>query len=128
LGVIAAAARIILAAVLVLSAVSKLRAREATRRRTVALLGPRGAVVAAVLPWVELVIAVALLVWWSAIPGIVAAVVLLAFTVVVVRAQLRHLPCPCFGGASDRAAGPGQVLRNAVLIALAILATGSPRP
>lgn len=122
-----AIARILLAAVLVFAAVAKLRARDATRRSTVALLGPRGAIVAAVLPWVEIGIAIALLVWWGPIPGIVAALVLLAFTAVVVRAQLRHLPCPCFGGVTDRAAGPRQVLRNAVLIALAILATGSPR-
>jgi hypothetical protein len=127
LGAIAAAARIILAAVLVFAAVSKLRAREETRRRTVALMGPRGEIVAAILPWVEIAIAVALLVWWSAIPGVVAALLLLAFTAVVVNAQLRHLPCPCFGGASEREAGPRQVVRNGVLIALAILATGSPR-
>ena len=128
MGVVAAAARIVLASVLVFAAVAKLRAPEATRRHTVALLGPRGAVVAAALPWVELAVAVALLVWWGPVPGIVAAVLLLGFTVVVVRAQLRRLPCPCFGGASDDAAGPRQVMRNAVLIALAILATGSPRP
>jgi hypothetical protein len=128
LRVIAGAARVILAVVLVVAAVAKLRARDATRRSTVALLGQRGAVVAAVLPWVEIAIAIALVVWWAPLPGIVAAAVLLGFTAIVVRAQLRQLPCPCFGGAGNRAAGPKQVLRNAALIALAILASGSPRP
>ncbi len=128
MSVVAAVARLVLAAVLVFAAIAKLRAPEATRRHTVALLGPRGAAVASALPWVELGVAVALVLWWSAVPGIVATLLLLVFTAVVVRAQLRRLPCPCFGGASEQAAGPKQVMRNAVLIALAILATGSPRP
>jgi hypothetical protein len=99
------------------------------RRATVALLGERfGRPVARALPFVELTVAVLLLVWWSAVPGVIAAVLLLAFTAVVVRAELRHLPCPCFGAAPDaRPAGPAAVVRNAALLACAVLATGAPR-
>ena len=83
--------------------------------------------VAAILPGIELAVAVILLVWWSPIPGVLAAVLLLLFTAVIVRANLRHLPCACFGGnASNTPPGASAIVRNAVLIALAVLATASP--
>jgi hypothetical protein len=117
-------ARVVLAVALAFAAVQKLRHRARTRAQTVALLGPRaGPAVAVVLPFVELVIAVALLVWDSAVPGILGALLLAGFTVVVIRAELRHLPCPCFGSAGERPAGPAQILRNAVLLGCAVLAT-----
>jgi hypothetical protein len=127
--VVALVARGVLAVVLVVAAVAKLRSPKATREQVVALFGTRaGPVIARALPVVELLLAVSLLVWWTAVPGIVTTVLLLAFTVVLVRASLRKLPCACFGGAtSSRPAGGGAVLRNAALIVLAILATGSPR-
>ncbi|HTL83576.1 MAG TPA: MauE/DoxX family redox-associated membrane protein, partial [Acidimicrobiia bacterium] len=107
----------------------KLRARAATRRQMSALLGDRvGSVVAIVLPWLELLIALLLLVWWSAVPGVLAAVLLLLFTGVIVRANTRHLPCACFGGnAGNAPPGAGAIVRNALLVALAVLATASPR-
>jgi hypothetical protein len=119
---------VVLAVVLAFAAVAKLRARATTRRQMVALLGGRaGPVVAQVLPWVELLVALLLVVWWSAVPGVLAAVLLLVFTGVVVRANTRHLPCACFGGAAgDAPPGSGAIIRNAVLIALAVLATASP--
>jgi len=120
---------VVLAIVLAFAAVAKLRSRDTTRRQFAALLGDRfGPGVAAVLPWVELLVALLLVVWWSAVPGILAAALLLVFTGVIVRANTRHLPCACFGGsASDAPPGAGAILRNAVLIALAVLATASPR-
>jgi hypothetical protein len=120
---------VVLAIVLALAAVAKLRARATTRRQMVALLGDRaGGVVARVLPWVELLLAVLLVVWWSAVPGVLAAALLLVFTGVVVRANVRHLPCACFGGnASNAPPGASAIVRNAVLVALAVLATASPR-
>ena len=43
------------------------------------------------------------------------------------RAHAQHVPCPCFGGgATASPAGPLAVLRNGVLLALAVLATGNP--
>lgn len=125
---LALAARIVLAAVLVLSATSKLRASDTTRAQVVALVGPRaGGAVARALPFVELSLAVALVVWWSAVPGVVALLLVAAFTVVLVRAQSRRLPCPCFGGGVNAdPVGPAAIVRNGVLAALAVVATGSP--
>jgi hypothetical protein len=120
---------VVLAVVLAVAAIAKLRARDTTRRQMIALLGDRvGAVVALVLPVLELVVALLLVVWWSAVPGVLAAVLLLLFTGVIVRANTRHLPCACFGGnAKNAPPGPGAIVRNAALIALAVLATASPR-
>ena len=125
---IAFAARAVLAAVLLVAAVAKLRRRAATRTQTVALLGAgSGRAIATVLPFIEIVIAVALVVWTSAVPGVVAAALLLAFTGVLLRAQARRLPCPCFGGAGGGTpVGPAAIIRNAALVAYAVLATGSP--
>ena len=122
------AARIVLAAVLAIAATAKLRSRTISREQTVALVGEgAGSAIATALPFVELAIAVALLLWWTAVPAVVALVLLLAFSAVVVRAQLRRLPCPCFGGAGrGEAAGPMSLVRNAVLAAYAVLATASP--
>ncbi len=122
------AARLVLAAMLALAAFAKLRSRATSREQTIALVGgATGPAVAAALPFVELAIAIALVVWWSAIPGVVALVLLLAFSAVVVRAQLRRLPCPCFGNAGrGGAAGPMSLVRNALFAAYAVLATASP--
>jgi hypothetical protein len=119
---------LVLATVLALAAIAKLRSRTTSREETIALVGAgAGPAVASALPFFELAIAIALLVWWSAVPGFVALALLLAFSVVVVRAQLRRLPCPCFGGAGrGRAAGPMSLARNALLAAYAVLATASP--
>ena len=122
------AARVVLAVALVLAAVAKLRAPEQVRMQTTELLGARyGDVVARGLPFVELAIAVSLVAWWTAVPGIAAAVLLVLFTLVLVRAQARRLPCPCFGAASRAdAVGPLAILRNGVLLAYAVRATASP--
>jgi hypothetical protein len=125
---LALAARIVLAVMLVLSASSKLRAANTTRAQVVALVGPRfGPAVARVLPFAELLLAVAVVIWWTPVPGIAAFALFVAFTVVLLRAQARRLPCPCFGGALHAApVGPGGIVRNGVLAALAVLATASP--
>jgi hypothetical protein len=58
-------------------------------------------------------------------PGWLAAALLLVFTGVLVRAEVRHVPCPCFGsGSSARPVGSLAIVRNGVLLALAVLATG----
>ena len=88
--------------------------------RMAPLIGP-------VLPAAELVVAVGLVVWWSPVPGVVALLLLAAFTVVLVRAQARRVPCLCFGASRlDTPAGPASVVRNGVLGALAALAIGDP--
>jgi hypothetical protein len=125
---LASAARFVLAIVLIIAAVSKLRALHETRRELVALLGePIGAPLTTLLPVVELALAVLLLVWTSAVPGILAAVLLIAFSAVLVRAQVKQLPCACFGGGvGDRPPSPATVFRNGALLGCAVLATGSP--
>lgn len=127
-GAIALGARLALAVVFIVAAIAKLRAATATRDQMTALLGPRaGPVVATWLPVVEIVLAVALVAWWSAVPGVVTTLVLLAFITVLVRADVRRLPCACFGArASAKPVGTLAIVRNAVLVGLAVLATGSP--
>jgi hypothetical protein len=75
----------------------------------------------------ELALAVSLLVFWSSSwPAWVAVALLAVFTVLVVRAAVRHVPCPCFGAGNEGPAGAMSVVRNGVLLALAVLATASP--
>jgi hypothetical protein len=126
---VALAARVVLACALVVSAVAKLRAPAEVRRRVAAVTSNRiGAFAGRGLPAVELVVAVVLVAWWGPVPGVVALAMLAVFTVALVRAQARHVPCACFGaGASDAPPGAAAVLRNGVLAALAVLAVGSPR-
>jgi hypothetical protein len=130
---LAFAARIVLAAVLAASATAKLRARVALSGDGLEtpmdqLVGERFApIIGPVLPPAELVVAVALVAWWSPVPGAVALALIAAFTVVLVRAQARHVPCMCFGVSSlDAPVGPAAILRNGVLAGLAVLAIGDP--
>jgi hypothetical protein len=127
-GAVALAARLVLAVVFLIAAAAKLRNADATRDQMTALLGPRvGPLVAMWLPIVEILLAVALLAWWSPVPGVVTALVLLTFIAVLVRADVRRLPCACFGArASSKPVGTSAIVRNAVLVGLAVLATGSP--
>jgi hypothetical protein len=130
---LALAARVVLAAVLAVSATAKLRSRvaftsEALQPQMGRLVGERFApMIGPVLPPAELVVAVALVAWWSPVPGVVALGLIAAFTVVLVRAQARHVPCMCFGVSSlDAPVGPASVVRNGLLGALAVLAIGDP--
>jgi hypothetical protein len=125
---LALAARVVLAVVLAGSAIAKLRSRAVVARQMGSLVGERYAsMIAPALPVTELVVAIVLVGWWSPAPGVVALVLLAAFTVVLVRAQARHLPCLCFGAARlDAPVGPASVLRNGVLAGLAVFAIGRP--
>lgn len=125
---VALAARVVLAGALVVSAVAKLRAPAEVRRRVGAITSDRlGAFAGPGLPGAELVVAVALVALWGPVPGVVALAMLAVFTVALVRAQARRVPCACFGaGASDAPPGAAAVVRNGVLAALAVLAIGSP--
>jgi hypothetical protein len=125
---VALAARIVLAVTLAVAALLKLAAHERVRAQMVVLVGDRAGPFAAwFVPVTELVLAFALvLAPASPIPGVGAAAVLVVFTFVLVRAQVRSVPCPCFGGGAATApVGPSSVVRNGVLLALAVLATGN---
>jgi hypothetical protein len=125
---LALAARVVLAAVLAVSAASKLQSRAAVRDQMDSLVSARLVpIVAPALPVVEIVVALGLVLWWTPVPGIVALALLGVFTVVLVRAQARHVPCLCFGASgSSVPVGPASVIRNGVLAALAVIAIGDP--
>lgn len=122
----------VLSVVLGVAAVAKVRDRRGTADAAVALGVPErhGRAVAGVLPVVELAVAALLLVPDTARVGAAGAIVLLgAFTVAVARALSRGArpACHCFGQMSDEPIGPSTLVRNGVLLALAIvvLAGGS---
>jgi uncharacterized membrane protein YphA (DoxX/SURF4 family) len=119
-GVIAAVA---VGAILLLAGTTKV-ARPAAWRAEAEGMGVRG-IVAAVVPWFELVLGAALVAqvqrrWlgWS------AAVVFVAFTALIaVRlGQGRRPPCACFGSLSPKPLGAAHLARNAAFIALAVVA------
>jgi uncharacterized membrane protein YphA (DoxX/SURF4 family) len=127
--VLAAAARIVLAATFVISAIAKLASWRALPGAMVAFGVPRryASAAAVAVPVGELVLAALLVVFWSASwPAWLAVVLLAGFTVLVVRAAARHVPCPCFGAGNGGPANAMSVVRNGVLLALAVLATASP--
>lgn len=117
-------ARIVLAAVFVYAAIAKLRARRSVDAFVDAVL-PRGLPIARAIPFLELALAAWLLLDRTGpVAAIATGVVLLAFTIVLVRAEMKHVPCPCFGaGPSTRPVGPEAVVRNGVLLALTIAAS-----
>jgi hypothetical protein len=128
LGALALGARIVLAAAFVAAAVAKLGNRSRVTEQMQDMFGARLAPTAALgVPVIEIALAVGLLgAPARALPALLAVAVLLVFTAVLVWAQARRVPCPCFGGgASDRPVGPAAIVRNGVLLGLAVLATGS---
>lgn len=126
---VARAAAIVLAAVFAVAAVAKLRQPVSTARSFAALGLPAPAVLAYAVPAVEAGLAVALV----AVPRAaawVAIVLLAAFTAVLARSITKGTgaPCACFGSAR-RASEPVsgvELVRNAMLAALAVIATGAP--
>jgi len=81
-------------------------------------------VVAAALPIVELVVGAMLIAQLARrAAAVVAAILLLAFTVLLVvrLVQGRRPPCACFGALSAKPIGWGNVVRNGVLIVVAIV-------
>jgi len=128
------ASRGVVAGVLAAAAIAKLRDQRGTRDALRAAGMPEG--LARTLPVVEGFTAFGLVMeqhsGWAAL---VACVLLGAFTVYLVITAVRGAaaPCACFG-APVRAAAPAgsggepwrAVVRNLVLVALAVIATGPP--
>lgn len=78
-----------------------------------------------VIPATELVIGALLIVGLARpYPALGALVLLVAFTVLIVRLLRagRRPPCACFGAWSAKPLGPGHVGRNAALIVVALVA------
>ena len=119
---VAAAAAAASGAALVLAGATKL-ARPAWVRDAAALGVP--AWVARPVPVIELVVGAGLAVGLARRPlAWVAVALFVAFTVVIARvlAAGRRPVCACFGAWSRRPIGRGSLVRNVVLIALALVA------
>ncbi len=120
-------AQLLLVAVFSLSGVAKLFDRSGTRETVLAfgLPGRIAGPVAVFLPIVEVAIAAALIIPISARRGAAAAFVLLAvFCAAIVRSLMRGSApeCHCFGALSRSTVGPGTLVRNTILAAIAVLA------
>lgn len=102
---------------------SKVAARHAWPAQARELGAP--GIVIPVLPAVEIVVG-ALLVAQVAVPvvGVLAVVLLLAFTALIVLriSQGKRPACACFGAWSSSPIGAGHVIRNMVLLVLAMTA------
>jgi hypothetical protein len=78
-----------------------------------------------VLPWFEIALGAVLIAQLSRVAAsAVALAVLAAMTALVIRrlAQHEHPPCACFGAWSAKPLGPGHLVRNGVLMVLAVVA------
>jgi hypothetical protein len=115
-------AALVAAAIFVFAAAAKLSSR-ATTRAAVSGFGLPTFVAPALAP-IELVTA-SLLLWKPRVGGVFAALLLLAFTGVVVQALRRGVAvrCGCFGGTDKRPAGSDTVVRNGLLLVLVLIPT-----
>ena len=115
-------AAVVLGIVLLVAGIAK-RADRGWPQDAAALGTPAWAI--RVLPWFEMLLG-AVLVSGVARPvaAALAGVVLLAFTGLLILnlARGRRPPCACFGASSRRPIGPGSLVRNVVLLALALIA------
>ncbi len=119
-------AALALAGLLGWAAVAKLRRRRATIASFQDLRLPAPSVLAVVVPVVEAFVAAAL-VLRPRLGGWPALLLLAAFSIVIVRAVAAgaEAPCACFGSGGGRPVSTRELVRNAVLAALAVLATGA---
>mgnify|MGYP001813362816 FL=1 len=102
---------------------SKVAAGDSWPQQASDLGAPRWVV--PILPWVEIVLGAALVTQIARRPAAVAAVALLvAFSALITLrlAQGKRPPCACFGAWSTKPLGPGDLVRNAALIVLGVLA------
>jgi uncharacterized membrane protein YphA (DoxX/SURF4 family) len=122
-GIVAA---ILLGAAFVLAGASKLAAGRQWPAQAAGLGAPPWSVGA--LPWVELALG-ALLISDVIRPvaSIVALALLLVFSSLVIARlrEGRHPPCACFGAWSARPLGTGHVVRNGLLVVLAVVAAAA---
>ena len=120
------ACRLVLAAVFAVAAAGKLADRDGSRRAVVAFGAPESlaAVLAVLLPVAELTVAVLLLPAATASAGAIGALALLVLFSGAIAFNLmrgREPECHCFGQLHSAPSGPGTLLRNAGLAALAAL-------
>lgn len=121
--VVGAVTAVILAVILTVAAVAKLRNGQGTRDDFASLGLPNPSFWATVVPIIELATA-ALLVVLPGWGGVVAFALLTAFTAnltLVIRSG-RVASCACFGGTSTAPVSVRHLARNAVLLIMALLA------
>lgn len=123
MSIVALVASVLVGLMFVLAGASKLALGPAWPQQARGFGAP-GWVVPAV-PWVELVLGATLVVQiaqpW---PAVGAVAIMLLFTGLIVRHLVagRRPECACFGAWSAKPIGVGHVVRNGVLLALAVLA------
>lgn len=116
-------ASIVLGAAFVVAGASKLAAGRSWPEQARELGAPAWSV--GVVPWLEIVLGAALVAQLAPRPAAVVAFGLLAVFTVLIGVRLREgrrPPCACFGAWSAKPLGPGHVVRNVGLMALAVLA------
>jgi thiol-disulfide isomerase/thioredoxin len=126
MGALLLAARCLLAAVFAVAAVGKARDRAGAREALIAFDVPSSLAApgSVLLPIAEVIAAILLVLAPTAVAGAVLAVVLLgAFTVAIARqlAAGRAPECHCFGQLQSEPIGPSSLVRNVVLVALAVV-------
>jgi hypothetical protein len=125
--VLGAIAAVGLGAVFVIAGASKLALGAAWPAQARAMGAPMP--IATVVPGVELVIGAALIARIAMpLPALAAIVLLVSFSVLIARQLVdgRHPPCACFGAWSHRPLSGTHLVRNAVLVAVAIIALWAP--
>ncbi len=120
---------VLLAAVFVLAAVTKLASPAKTTSELAALGVPAPAIAARLLPALELALAVSLI----AFPpqgAVVASAAIIVFTAVLLRAIRSGAPvsCGCLGALSSAPAGPPTIARNGALLAMSLAVLAVPEP
>lgn len=120
---VAAIAAVVVGVAFLVAGGSKIVARDAWPAQARELGAP--AIVIPVVPWVEIALgALAVAQLWLPVVGVVAALMLVAFTVLIVvrLSQGKRPACACFGAWSASPIGAGHVVRNMVLLVLAMTA------
>lgn len=115
------------ALIMLLSGTAKLRSGEDVQATFTRLRVPRpfaAPALARAFPWLELLLAAALLQPFTLlrpVVGLVAVALFVAFLALVVRAQDDGVSCGCFGEASAAPISRTTVVRNVVFLVLAVL-------
>ncbi len=123
------AAAVALAAIFAIAAVAKLRDISATEREFTGLGLPRASFFARFVPLVELSIVALCLIVPPA--GAIAALVSLAFFTTFLIGRLRagvRASCACFGSSRAQPISARDVIRNLLLMALAMVSLATDRP
>lgn len=113
----------VLGAAFVLAGASKLAAGAGWPAAARAMGAPSAVV--PFVPWFELAVGAAVVVRvGEPLPELMAVVLLVAFSALIALRLSRgeHPVCACFGAWSARPLGPGHLVRNAVLLAVAVAA------